>query len=649
MSRTHKVVFTPSGLSLVAEEGQSVLDAAREAGVEIASICGGRGLCRRCQVHLQTGHHAKFAMAVNEDSLTPSTTREDESRARGHLPDDRRMACQARIMGDCVIDLPADTNVAAMHISKGGAGFAVRHDPPVRLYLCELPIPDLDDNPDDASALAEALSAFGISAWPDLHALTKLQPVLARNERRVIAVVRDGVAVVDIWPPSTAHIYGAALDIGSTSLALYLYDLTSGGLIYEASAPNPQIRFGEDLMSRVSYIMMNKGSETRLTGAVREGVATLIAGALTATGIAAEHVLELVAVGNPIMHHLFLGINPVELGQAPFTLAVKDWLEAPAGSLGLGLPAAARVQMLPLIGGHVGADTTGAYLSQMDGMEGRSVLLVDIGTNAEILLAHNGRVAACSSPTGPAFEGAEITAGVRAAPGAIARVRIDPATGNGRVQLIGDEAWYSDAEPLPTISGICGSGILEVMAELASAGLVDAGGRFRPEGAPHRFVPDGQTVAYVLVERSPNPIIIRQTDVRAVQLAKAALAAGVKLLANHLGCASFDEVLLAGAFGTHLDPAYVAGIGIIPDANASIIRAVGNAAGQGAAMALNSITDKARIIAATATLEKVETATEPRFQEYFVAAMSFPGAPDMPPVARQRRRRQPETPAGAQP
>ena len=174
MSRTHKVVFTPSGLSLVAEEGQSVLDAAREAGVEIASICGGRGLCRRCQVHLQTGHHAKFAMAVNEDSLTPSTTREDESRARGHLPDDRRMACQARIMGDCVIDLPADTNVAAMHISKGGAGFAVRHDPPVRLYLCELPIPDLDDNPDDASALAEALSAFGISAWPDLHALTKL-------------------------------------------------------------------------------------------------------------------------------------------------------------------------------------------------------------------------------------------------------------------------------------------------------------------------------------------------------------------------------------------------------------------------------------------------------------------------------------------
>jgi uncharacterized 2Fe-2S/4Fe-4S cluster protein (DUF4445 family) len=652
---THKVIFTPSGIRAEAAEGQSVYDVALAAGVDIQSICGGKGLCRRCQIEFSEGSHAKYAVEVSADHLSAFTASEEKALARGDLKPGRRLACRAQVCGDVVVSVPEDARENRSAISKVSTGFTTAHDPAVRLYMCELPVPELDDNPSDAEALAAALAAFGVTAQPNHLVLTKIQSLLAANERRVIALVRDGASVIDVWAPSGADAYGAAIDIGSTSLALYLYDLTRGELAHQASAMNPQIRFGEDVMGRVSYVMMNKGGEAKLTGAVREQIKAMLAEACAAIGAETTQVVEVVAVGNPIMHHLFHGINPVELGQAPFTLAVKDWFEAPATEYDLGISPAGRVATLPLVGGHVGADTTAAYLTQIDEMSGKSALLVDIGTNAEIVLTHGGRVAACSSPTGPAFEGAEISAGVRATPGAIERVRIDRATFQPTVRIIGHDEWLSDAEPealaRQRVPGICGSGIFEVMVELASCGLIDAGGLFRPDVAPHRFVAEGQSWKFLLVDRPENPIFVKQTDVRAVQLAKAALAAGVRLLVDHLGCGSdadaegeakiFDTVLLAGAFGTHLDAAYVADIGIIPGADASQIRSIGNAAGMGAAMCLVNRAEKARIIAAVRQIEKVETATEPKFQQYFVEAMSFPTAPaGGAEGGRGRRRRQ---------
>jgi len=443
--------------------------------------------------------------------------------------------------------------------------------------------------------------------------------------------VRDGKDIIDVWPPSPFDAYGAAIDIGSTSIALYVYDLTRGELAFESSAMNPQIRYGEDLMSRVSYVMMNKGGEDKLTAEVRGQVAKMLEEARAALDLGPNQILEVILVGNPIMHHLFLGLNPVELGQAPFTLAVKDWFEAPAWRFDLGISETARIAFLPLVGGHVGADTTGAYLTQLDRMAGRSVLLVDIGTNAEIVLSHKGRVAACSSPTGPAFEGAEISAGVRASPGAIERVRIDPVTRTVEVRIIGHDGWLSDQRPeelaAHRITGICGSGIFEVMVELASAGLIAPGGLFRADAGSDRLIPEGQGFKFLLVDQPGNPIHVKQTDVRAVQLAKAALSAGVSLLTDFLGCEAFEEVLLAGAFGTHLDPKYVSDIGIIPGATAENVKSIGNAAGMGAAMALINTDERARIIAAVRHIEKLETATEPMFQHYFVNAMNFPTAP----------------------
>lgn len=627
---THKVIFTPSGIRAEASEGQSVFDVALAAGVDIQSICGGKGLCNRCQIELSPGEHAKFKLNVAVDALSPFTDSEAKAVARGRMGDGRRLACRAQLCGDAVIEVPADARQHQSVISKAGTAIDVVPNPAIRLYMCELPQPELDDNPSDGEALQAALREFGVEAKPGLRTLTKLQPILAQNERQLIAVVRDGSEIIDVWPPSPFDAYGAAIDIGSTSVALYVYDLTLGTLAYQSSAMNPQIRYGEDLMSRVSFIMMNKGGEEKLTGEIRRQIAKMLEEARAALELGPNQILEVVLVGNPIMHHLFLGINPVELGQAPFTLAIKDWFEAPAYRFELGISETARIAMLPLVGGHVGADTTGAYLTQIDRMAGRSALLVDIGTNAEIVLSHGGRVAACSSPTGPAFEGAEISAGVRASPGAIERVRIDPATKAVEVKIIGHDGWLSDARPEELaghrISGICGSGIFEVMVELATAGIIAPGGLFRPEAAPERMVQEGQSWKFLLVDRPENPIYIKQTDVRSVQLAKAALAAGVALLTDYLGCDQLDEILLAGAFGTHLDARYVADIGIIPGATEENVHSVGNAAGMGAAMALLSTNQKARIIEAVKHIEKVETATEPKFQDYFVGAMNFPTA-----------------------
>ncbi len=638
---SHTVIFTPSGIRTKVSDGENLYDTALQAGVDMRSICGGKGLCKRCQIKLSSGKHAKFRLNVLETHLGELTPTEKRAIAEGQLPQDRRLACRAKIRGDLVVEVPDDSQEHQISISKKSTQITTDINPSVKLLMCKLARPELDDNPSDAEALSLALEAFGVHAKPVHGVLVKLQSVLAQNERSLIAVVRDDCQIIDVWPPSAYNVYGAAIDIGSTSVALYVYDLSCGTLVYEKAAMNPQIRFGEDLMSRVSYIMMNKGGEHKLTAAIREQIALMLQDAITMLEIKSEQLLELVAVGNPIMHHFFLGLPPVELGQAPFTLTVKDWVEFSAQNFNLGLTDAARLSFLPLIGGHVGADTTGAYLTQIEAMKDRSVLLVDIGTNAEIVLSHNGRVAAASSPTGPAFEGAEISHGVRASIGAIERVRIDAKTKQPRFKIIGHDEWLCDNAPefsAHNITGICGSGIFEVMVELASAGLIDESGLFIPDAAPDRFIQDGKSWKYLLVNRHDNPIIIKQTDIRAVQLAKAALSAGVSLLSEHLSCAEFDEVLLAGAFGTHLDPRYVAQIGIIPGAAAQTIHSIGNAAGMGAAMALLNIDEKARIIEAVKHIEKLETAMEPKFQDYFVGAMRFPTAPAASGQSRTRRR-----------
>ena len=445
--------------------------------------------------------------------------------------------------------------------------------------------------------------------------------------------------MVAVYPTDTTPvILGAAVDVGSTTLAVYVYNLQDGALLWESSAMNPQIKYGEDLMSRVSYVMMNKGGDVDLTRAVRTKLLEMFRAATEALSVPLNALLEVVLVGNPIMHHLFFGLSPVELGQAPFTVANRAWMQEDAGTLGLACYPATRIAFLPLIAGHVGADTAAAYLSEIDTMRNETSLLVDIGTNAEIMLAKDGLVYATSSPTGPAFEGAEISAGVRASHGAVERVRIDPDTLAVTYKLIGTDAWSNQAEfkeSQPRAIGICGSGIVEVMVALAQAGLIDKSGLFVQSRAPERFDQVDNTVRFLLIDQGEHSIYVEQTDVRSIQLAKAALYAGVQLLMDYLQCERFDSVLLAGAFGAHLDPDFVADLDLIPSATKAQIRSVGNAAGIGATKALLDVNERQRIIDEVHRVRKIESANEPNFQEYFVAGMTF----SVSPVAGQKNQR----------
>jgi uncharacterized 2Fe-2S/4Fe-4S cluster protein (DUF4445 family) len=413
-----------------------------------------------------------------------------------------------------------------------------------------------------------------------------------------------------------------------------LCDLTSGEVVASAGAMNPQIRFGEDLMSRVSYSMMNPGGAALMTAAVREALNGLAIEVAKSAQVSHEDILEATLVGNPIMHHLVLGLDPTELGGAPFALTVDAAYEARARELGLDVAPGAFVYALPCIAGHVGADTAGVVLAEGPHLKDELTLLVDVGTNAEIVFGNRERLFACSSPTGPAFEGAQISCGQRAAPGAIERVRIDRVTLEPKFKVIGCDLWsdepgFAAATVNVGVTGVCGSGIIEVVAEMFLTGIVSEDGVIDGElaGRTSRIEQVGRTFAYVLHEGGGPRLLIYQTDVRAIQLAKAALYAGAKLLMERAGAAP-ERVTLAGAFGSHIDPLYAMTLGLIPDCDLSKVASAGNAAGTGARIALLNLAARAEIESVVRRIDKIETAIEPDFQRHFVAAMAFPNKED---------------------
>jgi len=618
----HRVVFTPSGRRGEFATGTTVLDAARELGVDLDSVCGGRGICGRCQVTVGS----KPGIEAREDRLSPPGPTELDYHGKRALEPGQRLGCAAHILEDIVIDVPAASQVHRQVVRKRAGVDALPVDPVIRLHYVEVEEPDLSSPTGDRERLAEALH----QQWQledlefDHGVMAGLQKALRKGEWKVTVAVRHGKQVLAVWPGFRDLMLGVAFDVGSTTIAGHLCDLSTGSVLASAGRMNPQIGFGEDLMSRVSYVMMNEGGEARLTSVVREAINGLIGDLVSEAGVDRGDVLELTVVGNPIMHHLVLGFDPRELGMAPFALVTGSALDTPASLLGLDVHPGAMVYTLPLIAGHVGADATAAILSEGPHRREPVQLLVDVGTNAEIVLGNKDRLLAASSPTGPAFEGAQISSGQRAAPGAIERVRVDRATLEPRIRVIGQEMW-SDEEGFDgsNVTGICGSGIIEVIAELFLAGVIDSDGVLRPLTAEvSRIGLTGRTYSYLLWEQ-PR-IEITQNDVRAIQLAKAALYAGARLLMDHYGVDQVDQIRLAGAFGSHIDPFYAMILGMIPDCQLDQVSSAGNAAGVGAMMALLSGVARTEIEEVARNVEKVETAVEPRFQEHFVAAMAIP-------------------------
>jgi uncharacterized 2Fe-2S/4Fe-4S cluster protein (DUF4445 family) len=649
---TAKLVFMPSGRRGDFPIGTTVLAAARSLGVDIDSVCGGRAVCGRCQVVLSTGEFPKLKITSSTAHLTPFGETERKYQRLKGLDPARRLSCQACLLGDAVIDVPPDSQIHRQMVRK--AADTIRNlqiDPVVRLYYLDLPKPTMSDQTSDLRRVEAALA----SEWSlreldvDIGFLRQLSAAVRAGESyagdwKVTVAVRGGQQLIAVWPGFKEHVYGLAVDVGTTTVAGHLCNLTTGAVLASGGMMNPQIRFGEDLMSRISYLQQNEGQAPALTASVREALRALVAQVASEAAVPAADIVEMTLVGNPTMHHLVLGIDPTQLGMEPFPLVVDRGLTLLARDLDLALNPGAHVYFLPCIAGHVGGDAAGVILSQGPHDADAMTLVIDVGTNAELVLGSKNRLIACSSPTGPAFEGAQISSGQRAAPGAIERVRIDRETLAPRIKVIGCELWSDEpgfAEAIVGIgvTGICGSGIIEVVAELFMAGVIDQTGRMLAKGKdvtnhPH-LVPRGRNVEYVLHRGTERVVKVIPSDIRAIQLAKAACYSGAKLLMDEMGVDHVDQVLLAGAFGSYIDVKYAMILGMIPDCELDNVRSVGNAAGTGARIALLSAAARREIESVVLRVEKVETAIAPKFQEYFIAAMNLPNSIDpFPNLAR---------------
>ncbi len=600
----HQVIFMPSGRRGIVSEGTTLLDAARHMGVEIESICGGRLTCAKCKVHVETGNFSKHGITSEMAHLSPTSVEERDLLEKSDSPveDGYRLSCSACIQGDTLLFVPEESRAHKQVIRKSATARVIDVAPAIRQVYVEVDQAELGEHRGDWGRLQHALE----QQWNltnlriDLPVLRRLQETLRKEKWAVTVLIFDEQEVIDVQPGYKEGIYGLAVDIGSTTVAGHLCDLRTGEVLATEAIMNPQVAYGEDLMSRVSYAMTNKNGLTTMHEAIIDALNTLAARAARAANLQARDIHDAVFVGNTTMVHILLGINPRELGGAPFALATRESVDVKARDLNLRLHPGANAHVLPAEAGHVGADNVATLIAEVPYQNPAVSLVIDVGTNAEIVLGNDTWLYSASSPTGPAFEGAQITYGMRAAPGAIERVRIDADTRQARFRVIGEERWSdewalgpdapTEGQPRHLASGICGSGIIEAIAEMYLTGIILPDGRFNPDLVSDRVHWTGKRGAYVLATADQTttgqPILVTQDDVRSIQLAKAALYAGAKLLLMRAGMPAVDRIVLAGAFGSYIDPKYAMVLGLIPDCELASVVAVGNAAGDGARIAL---------------------------------------------------------------
>jgi uncharacterized 2Fe-2S/4Fe-4S cluster protein (DUF4445 family) len=674
-----RVIFQPNGRQGDMPAGTNLLEAARRLGVEIESICGGHQTCGKCKVIVESGDFAKFGVQSSAAALTPPGAREVEYAAKFGFAPDARLSCACDVLENVVIRVPEESQTRKQVVRKAaGVERPITVDAPMRLFYVELPAPTMKDHRGDWERLqAQLEETHGLTNLTiDLPALRSLQPALAASARAITVTLWHEREVVRVQPGFHDALYGLAVDVGTTTVAGHLCHLRTGEILASASCMNPQVPFGEDLMSRVSYSMMNADGTDRMHAAIIDGLNGIIADCCAEAGVTSDELIEVVLVGNTTMHHLLLGVDPRELGGAPFSLVTHAEVNVKARDLGLRTHPGANVYVPPCEAGHVGADNVGVLVAETPYLQDEQMLILDIGTNGEILLGNRERLLSASSPTGPAFEGAQIMHGMRAAPGAIERVRIDPATLEVSFRIIGKEEWITSggadvatlaAEGAPTNgagearsaedaraarkrkrdellnptlkpSGICGSGIIEAIAELFKAGVIAPNGRFAefPHERLRTGLGDGGGKAeFVLAWAHETAagsggrnIVVHSDDIRAIQLGKAALYAGAKLLMNRLDLTSVDKVVLAGGFGSYIDPLHAMILGLIPDCDLARVYPVGNAAGDGARMMLLDRNKRTEAAWAARWATYIETAVEPSFQDEFVAALDIPNARD---------------------
>ena len=612
---TFQVDFEPVGRRTEINSGATLLEAAQAAGIELVAICGGMGICEGCRIRLARGE------------LTPLTLEEDVILTSDEIAKGYRLACQSVPLSDVKIDIPPESLTTPQRLQLEGAEADVPLDPPVRAVELQVQVPTLHDLRSDLTRLKDALKEQGQPAQgADFPLLGRLSDDL-RSANWTPRVIMKEDEIIAVYPstgaPGLQGVFGLAVDVGTTKLACYLVDLGSGKTAGRMGAMNPQIGYGEDVVSRIVYATEKPEGRKVLQARLMEALNQMVTDLCSEAKTTPEHVVEAAVVGNTAMHHLFAGLPVHQLGMAPYVPAVSQAMEIRAEALGLHLAPGAYVYLPANIAGYVGADHLAMDLSTGVGQVpgSRNIVALDIGTNTEISLESDGRIYSCSCASGPAFEGAHIREGMRAAPGAIERVTI--VDGQFRIHTIGDK---------PPI-GICGSGILDVIASMLKAGMLDSRGNLLADHPLVRLVDGKRAVLLAPAEKSGNgrDIYVTRHDVNEIQLAKGAIRAGIKVLLVEAGLAEgkkageekLDQVIVAGAFGTYLDVGSAVKVGMFPSLPLDRFHQVGNAAGAGARQLLVSMDRRKTADQLARRIHYVELTTHPRFTEEYIRAIMF--------------------------
>jgi uncharacterized 2Fe-2S/4Fe-4S cluster protein (DUF4445 family) len=631
--KTHQVIFQPSGRRGEILEGKTIIEASRELSVEIESDCGEARVCGKCKVKLEEGFSERYRITSLPQNLSPFTEEEEKFISERDRIAGYRLSCAAKIMGDVLIFIPEESRAVKQVVRKAATERTIELKPAVSLHYVELSPPTLHDTLGDFERLKKAFSERGNLSSLDIDypALLKLPDALRQGNWKVTVAVWMGKEIIDIYPGKVEDTYGLAIDIGTTTVAGYLCSLRSGRVIATESMMNPQIPYGEDVISRITYTMTHPDGLEKMHQTIIDGLNGLIETITEACSLSPENILELAIVGNTAMHHLLLKINPAYLVVAPFPPVIHRSIDVKARDLGLKVHPSANVHILPIEAGFVGADNVGVLIAEEPYHQDEMLLIIDIGTNGELVMGNKQKLISSSCATGPALEGAHIKFGMRAALGAIEKIRIDPETQEVNFKVIGGEDWRSDSKAV-TAKGICGSGIIDAMAELYRTGIIDKSGRFNKNIQSSRLrISDGKpefVIAWKDETSIGKDITITQQDVRNVQLAKGALYTGAKLMMKRLGIQKLDKVILAGAFGSYIDTEEAMVLGMFPDCDLKNVYAVGNAAGDGARIALLNRDKRTEAEEIAKKVEYIELTIEGDFQKEFMESMHIPHMKD---------------------
>jgi uncharacterized 2Fe-2S/4Fe-4S cluster protein (DUF4445 family) len=663
------VIFQPSGRRGEVRKGINVLEASRLLGVDIEGLCGEKKVCGKCKVRIEEGRFEKYGIESKMANVSVWQEEEEKFIVAREKETGHRLACVAEIQGDILVYVPEESRAGKQVVSKAARDIHIDHNPAVKIYTVKVQPPSFEEPTADFERVCRALEKeHGLKDLTvDIFALRQLPTALRDGDWSVTVSVWNDKEIVRFRPGKAERAYGLAIDVGTTTVAAYFCDLTTMEVVDTVSMMNPQCKYGEDVMARITYHMTSPDGLQRMNNDIIEGLNSLVDQAIQNTyppkkkkkkkkgeegpveyvevpeegktylRLTKEDIEDITIGGNTAMHHIFLNLNPEFVGLAPFPPVIHHSLDIKARDMGLKINPAAYVFVLPNEAGFVGADNVGVLLAEEPYKKDEIALIIDIGTNGELVLGNKDKLISSSCATGPALEGAQIAFGMRAAPGAIERIEIDPKTKEVNYKVIGRDAWRKYSEPKDMkAKGICGSGILDLLAELYCAGIITKSGVFNKaalDGHPRfRINPDTKQPEFVLAwaEESSidKDIVVTQKDVRQIQLAKGALHAGCKLMMRRMGMETVDTIKIAGAFGTHVDRQKALIMGLFPDCEIQMIESVGNAAGDGCRAALLNKDKREEANWVSRNVEYIELTVEGDFQSEFMEAMQIPHMKD---------------------